>query len=304
VLEVRKETSGTEDPDPLEQFIWHPNYIDAPALRFYDAATSGSQAIHYYTYDANYNVTALLSGNTPIERYRYSPYGAVTVLDADFSVDADGKSDIGNSVTFTGRQFDSETGLYYYRNRYYHGQLGNFVSRDPIGYDAGDLNLYRYVSSAPTGLVDPFGTHDWGMPSFSDYCHYLWHPSEMDNALRQGQYGALITSGVSLTLTGGFAAASSLGLSELGTVGLSQLPRQAAIEAWSWALGGGAARYGGSQSLTSPTPSTSAPPWAPNVPPYAPGPFRGSDGASLTPPLSGPFWSLFYNYWPGLPGRN
>jgi hypothetical protein len=38
------------------------------------------------------------------ERYRYSPYGAVTVLDADFSVDADGQSDIGNSVTFTGRQ--------------------------------------------------------------------------------------------------------------------------------------------------------------------------------------------------------
>jgi RHS repeat-associated protein len=91
------------------------------------------------------------------ERYRYSPYGAVTVLDADFSVDADGKSDIGNSVTYTGRQLDAETGLYYYRNRHYHAQLGGFISRDPIDYTAGDPNLYRYVASNPVSRIDPYG---------------------------------------------------------------------------------------------------------------------------------------------------
>jgi RHS repeat-associated protein len=211
VQEVRKETSGTEDPDPLEQFIWHPNYIDAPALRFYDAATSGSQTIHYYTYDANYNVTALLSGNTPIERYRYSPYGAVTVLDADFSVDADGKSDIGNSCTYTGRQIDWETGLFYYRNRYYHPQLGNFVSRDPIGYDAGDLNLYRYVGSRPTNLVDPSGTAVLDNPEeFEDdtpqWLKDLCAPDPADFVCPLGGLGAKLGGKAAKGLKGAFKA--------------------------------------------------------------------------------------------------
>jgi RHS repeat-associated protein len=162
-LEVRKETSGTEDPDPLEQFVYHPYYIDAVLCRFYDDNVDGAGIQqHYYAHDANFNVTAVRHGSSVQERYRYSPYGAVTVLDADFSVDADGKSDIANPYTFTGRRFDEETGLYYYRNRYYHAQLGGFVSRDPIAYAAGDPNLYRYVFSNPTYYVDSQGTVVFG----------------------------------------------------------------------------------------------------------------------------------------------
>jgi hypothetical protein len=42
-LEVRKEASaGVEDTDPMEQFVWHPYYIDALATRFYDATTAAS----------------------------------------------------------------------------------------------------------------------------------------------------------------------------------------------------------------------------------------------------------------------
>ncbi len=40
---------------------------------------------------------------------------------------------------------------------YYHAQLGRFLNRDPIGYRAGDANVYRYVGNRPTGSVDPFG---------------------------------------------------------------------------------------------------------------------------------------------------
>ena len=45
----------------------------------------------------------------------------------------------------------------YYRARYYHSELGRFVSRDPVGYDAGDMNLYRYVYGNPVIFVDPSG---------------------------------------------------------------------------------------------------------------------------------------------------
>ncbi len=40
---------------------------------------------------------------------------------------------------------------------YYHAQLGRFLNRDPIGYRAGDANLYRYVDGNPVNSVDPSG---------------------------------------------------------------------------------------------------------------------------------------------------
>ncbi|MBY0589560.1 RHS repeat-associated core domain-containing protein [bacterium] len=159
-LEVRKEASaGVEDTDPMEQFVWHPYYIDALATRFYDANVSGSQTQHYFTHDANFNVTAALdtTGNV-VERYDYSPYGEPIFLDANFDFDADSASDIAPYRMYTGQRLDTETGLYQYRNRYYHARLGRFISRDPIGYEGSDTkNLYEYVDSKPLDSLDPTG---------------------------------------------------------------------------------------------------------------------------------------------------
>jgi RHS repeat-associated protein len=41
-----------------------------------------------------------------------------------------------------GRELDRETGLYYYRARYYDPKVGRFISEDPIGFSAGDTNLH------------------------------------------------------------------------------------------------------------------------------------------------------------------
>jgi RHS repeat-associated protein len=58
---------------------------------------------------------------------------------------------------YTGRELDGETGLYYYRARYYDSSLGRFISEDPVGFSAGDTNLYRYVNNNPTNYNDPSG---------------------------------------------------------------------------------------------------------------------------------------------------
>ena len=74
----------------------------------------------------------------------YDPFGNLT----------SGASNSG--YAFTGREWDAEVGLYYYRARYYDAGLGRFISADPIGLDGG-FNLYRYVENAPQRFSDPFG---------------------------------------------------------------------------------------------------------------------------------------------------
>ncbi|MBK9693454.1 MAG: RHS repeat-associated core domain-containing protein [Gemmatimonadetes bacterium] len=57
---------------------------------------------------------------------------------------------------FAGREYDSESGLYYMRARYYDPALGRWISEDPIGI-AGGLNVYAYAGNDPVNLTDPSG---------------------------------------------------------------------------------------------------------------------------------------------------
>ena len=61
-----------------------------------------------------------------------------------------------NPVHYTARESDTETGLYYYRARYYDPTAGRFLSEDPAGFTAG-MDFYTYVSNNSTNLVDPKG---------------------------------------------------------------------------------------------------------------------------------------------------
>jgi RHS repeat-associated protein len=58
---------------------------------------------------------------------------------------------------WSGRELDVETGLQYNRARYYDANTGRWMSQDPLGFDAGDSNLYRYVSNQPAVETDPSG---------------------------------------------------------------------------------------------------------------------------------------------------
>src|SRR5437899_7058243 len=71
-------------------------------------------------------------------QYTYAPFGATLATGAA----------TGNPIDYTGRENDG-TGLHYYRARYYHPGLQRFVSEDPIGFAAGDANLYAYVQNSP-----------------------------------------------------------------------------------------------------------------------------------------------------------
>ncbi len=90
-----------------------------------------------------------------LERYIYTEFGTPTATNVPTGA-AGPASFYQNPILFTGREWEPEAGVYYYRARYYNPTTGRFLSRDPLGI-APDLNLYRYVGNNPTNWTDPDG---------------------------------------------------------------------------------------------------------------------------------------------------
>jgi RHS repeat-associated protein len=113
------------------------------------AATTG-EATGTYLADIQGSVLAQAGPDGQIiDRRSYSPHGLP---------DAPGPERVG----YAGRELD-ETGLYYYRARYYHPGLGRFIAEDPLGYEAGDANLYAYAFGDPVNYSDPTGMQAAGL---------------------------------------------------------------------------------------------------------------------------------------------
>ena len=131
-----------------KKFIYGPG-IDEPVC------LKAGQATYYYHTDGLGSVTELTdSSSSVIEKYTYDIFGNVIIKDAQGNVLS--QSAVGNPYFFTARALDPETGLYYYRARYYNPKIGRFLQTDPVGYSAG-INLYAYCSNNPINRTDPSG---------------------------------------------------------------------------------------------------------------------------------------------------
>ncbi|HLA85370.1 MAG TPA: RHS repeat-associated core domain-containing protein, partial [Thermoguttaceae bacterium] len=136
-LEERLESDGTISSYADIRYVWGLRYVDELVLRQRDTDADGTlDETLYALQDANFNVVALAEPDGDVvERFTYNAYGQATQLDPDFT--AYGGEDYLWDYLYTGRPVDRESGLMYYRNRFYHTGLGRFVTRDPIGYWAG-----------------------------------------------------------------------------------------------------------------------------------------------------------------------
>jgi RHS repeat-associated protein len=115
--------------------------IDEPVIR------NDANGVKTVLTDENGTTLAVLNSSGATQSsYTYEPFGYT-------------ESGSTHSLQFSGREND-DTGLYYYRARYYSARYQRFISEDPIGSSGGDLNLYAYVGNSPLKYSDPFGL--WG----------------------------------------------------------------------------------------------------------------------------------------------
>ena len=121
-------------------------YTHGPGIDEPIAVTKGSST-YFYHQDGLGTVTDLTdSAGVTAKSYAYDAYG--NILESPGTLE--------QPYTYTGREFDSESGLYYYRARSYDSTAGRFLEKDPIGLSGG-INLYTYVKDNPVNLTDPDG---------------------------------------------------------------------------------------------------------------------------------------------------
>ena len=101
----------------------------------------------YYQSDVLSTITSLSNAAGALANtYTYDSYGKLTTSTGN----------ITNPLQYTGREFDPETGIYYYRARYYDQSVGRFISEDPIRFQGGS-DFYDYTLNSPVNWIDPFG---------------------------------------------------------------------------------------------------------------------------------------------------
>ena len=122
-------------------------YTHGPGIDEPVAMTRGGST-YFYHQDGLGSVTDLTDSTaSPVKTYSYDAWGDIVQQTGT----------VENPYTYTGREFDTESGLYYYRARYYDPRSARFLQEDPIGFAGGDLNLYLYVKGDPVNKVDQLG---------------------------------------------------------------------------------------------------------------------------------------------------
>jgi RHS repeat-associated protein len=118
-------------------------YIGLPTVDQQLEMTRGGQR-YFYLRDGSNSVVALtdLAGSTAAT-YSYDAFG----------VPGTSTGSVTNPLRYTGREYDSSSGLYFYRARYYDPNSGRFLSEDPIRH----LNPYPYAANDPVDFNDPSG---------------------------------------------------------------------------------------------------------------------------------------------------
>lgn len=137
-----------EDQKPLVSFISGFDLDD-----YLEASRPGGE-VSYFLRDGLNTVVGLADQKGGLaQRYAFLPFGQPAAIAASKLA----------PVSFTSRELDPDTGLYYMRARYYDAELGRFISQDPVvglKDQPQSFNRYAYAFNNPVSNIDPTGS--WG----------------------------------------------------------------------------------------------------------------------------------------------
>lgn len=142
-----------QDPDAYEklQFYYHPDHL-------------GSSS-----YITN------LDGEV-VQHIEYVPFGEVFIEE---------RNSIWNTpYLFNAKEFDEETGLYYYGARYYDPRLSLWISTDALKEKTPNVSPYIYTDNNPIIYIDPDGNFRWkALAEASRKWYNLWHKNKASEVI-------------------------------------------------------------------------------------------------------------------------
>ncbi|MEW4370831.1 RHS repeat domain-containing protein [Paenibacillus kandeliae] len=125
-----------------------------------------NQKDYYYLYNGHGDVVQMIgTDGSVVNSYQYDEWGSLTQQ----------KETVGNEFKYAGETYDTETGLYYLKARYYDPAQGRFLNEDTVEGQIDSplsLNMYTYVSNNPFSYIDPTGNAQYGSMQYGNYAHH------------------------------------------------------------------------------------------------------------------------------------
>ena len=152
--------------------LYHYDETGSPYAITY-SATGGGYAKYYLIKNLQGDVLQIRNvNNTVVANYEYDAWGRVVSVKYANGNDINVSNHIGviNPIRYRGYYYDSETGFYYLKSRYYDPAICRFISADDPSYlGAGEttqgLNLFAYCLNDPVNRIDADG--NWSMPNWA-----------------------------------------------------------------------------------------------------------------------------------------
>ena len=161
--QIRAVSRSFKDPDNYEnlQFFYHPDHLGSSSF------------------------ITNLDGEV-VQHIEYVPFGEVFIEE---------RNNVWNTpYLFNAKEFDEETGLYYYGARYYNPRLSIWISPDNLQEKLPEFSTYTYTHNNPIKYIDPDGNIP--VETVWDAANVALGVSTLIDNIKQGNVGAAVVDGL------------------------------------------------------------------------------------------------------------